>query len=136
MSDSYHFTGDDVDTAMMSVDQFWVRDDLELDCFRHGVLFTWCDPAMLREYVATIIEDIAFIGRPFDDLHGSVFVSSVISCAIADDCGVCFTPPPPSKDDTVVVVGYSEGGVQIALGDGEAWDPTMWQLRFGPRGAA
>ena len=40
------------------------------------------------------------------------------------------------QDDTVVIVGHSEGGVHLAIGDGEAWDPTMWQLRFGPRGAA
>ena len=65
-----------------------------------------------------------------------MFVSSIIALAVDDQCGVHFTPAPVIEDDTVVVIGHSEGGVHLAIGEGEAWDPTMWQLRFGPRGAA
>ena len=129
-------TGDDVPRAHIAVDEFYLNHVGEVDVFQYGVLFTWCDPATLREYIANVIDDASLIGYPFDEIHGTVFVSSIISYAVGDECGVHFTPAPIIEDETIVIVGHSEGGVHLAIGEGEAWDPTMWQLRFGPRGAA
>ena len=138
MKNGNFFTSGDVPRAHIAVDEFYLNHMGEVDVYQYGVLLTWCDPATLRRYIATVIDDCAAIGVPFDELHGTILISSIITLAVHDECGVHFTPHPfPDIDDEmVVIVGHSEGGVHLAIGEGEAWDPTMWQLRFGPRGAA
>ncbi len=136
MTRDNRLTGDDVPTAQIAVDEFYINRHGDVDVFQYGVLFTWCEPVTLREWIATVIEDCSIIGVPFEELHGTIFVSSIIALAVGDECGVHFPPPPNIEDETVVIVSHSEGGVHLAIGEGEAWDPTMWQLRYGPRGAA
>ena len=125
-----------VPTTQVAVDEFFVNELGEVDVFRYGVLLTWCEPESLYSFIAGIIDDCVAIGVEFNDLQGGLVVSSIIQAAVHDEVGVHFIPHPAIQDDTVVIVGHSEGGVHLAIGDGEAWDPTMWQLRFGPRGAA
>lgn len=128
-------TGNEVARAIIAVDEFFYTDDM-VDVFQYGIMVTWCEPAMLREWIAVLIDDCASIGIPFDDVHGTVLLSSLYALAAQHEAGVHVIPRPPIDDDTVVIVCHSDGGVHLAIGDGEAWDPTMWHLRFGPRGAA
>lgn len=127
-------TGDDVTRSIIAVDEFYFVND-EVDVFQYGVVFTWCDSALLREFIAIVIDDCSSIGVPFDEIHGTNVLSSIYALAAHHEVGVHVIPYPIVDDDTIVLVAHSDGGVHLAIGDGDAWDATMWHLRFGPRAA-
>lgn len=126
-------TDNEIEWSFMTCEQFFRTDD-DVTLHTYNIGFMWLPPADLLGIIADTINDVAAIGLSMDDIHGSIFVASIIATAVHRDVGVHIMPPSSPDHGTPRLIMYSDGGVQITLdADETPWDATMFALRFGPK---
>lgn len=130
------------DIAQLTVEEFLNNDDgTAPQLKRYMLTFMPCTFDDLCGMIAETIADCGSIGIPLTDMHGFVFLNSILHLAVHAEMGIGILPldDGPGPADWPHLLFYSAhngGGVEVGIND-EAWDPSMWVLRFLPfNGAA
>lgn len=129
------------DIAQLTIEEFLNNDDgTAPQLKRYMLTFMPCTFEELCAMIAESINDCAHFGIALDDMHGFVFLNSILHTAVHCEMGIAILPlddgpGPPDWPHLLFYSAHNGGGIEVGIND-EPWDPAMWVLRFLPEEAA